>query len=243
MSSSANRQEISPYNLRDESAEEKYHFASECQDKANKVVAHYFALELAAYFYNHVYPRVDIATMIRECNATYNLNMVHRNTYLITHKKQNDKMIESFEKEILPIIATDDHYQNLLKSKPIRLQHELKQNGVTRIELKYVVANRARVQAKRVQKLNFPNHYKAFGRFFYSCFTDSNGEKIWDDEKNTKDFKRDLDKERKHRKSHWKCSECTFDNPKEEAICECCGIGENPKPRNYSVLFTMHYDY
>mmetsp|Transcript_34123 Transcript_34123/g.55627 ORF Transcript_34123/g.55627 Transcript_34123/m.55627 type:complete len:266 (-) Transcript_34123:68-865(-) len=172
--------------LRDAYAQRKYREQSKAEDSDNKHVAHYFSLEIAAFI--NKYAGISNETLKFLCNDANNLRMVQANTNLSSHKLIDKKLIKSFEMVILPTVNADKTCRMLLQKNPTQLDEMLNIELIEPIRLDWNEAQRAKAQCKRVQKLPFPQHYRAFVRLFYRRFVDGKNRKLWHDSGNTKEF-------------------------------------------------------
>eukprot|EP01084_Bolivina_argentea_P254890 428619_1 len=184
--------DIKSSDLRDGYAQQKYRNQSKSTNKKVQDVAHYFSLDIAAFLNKFVHPSVPINTLKSICNNPNNFRMINKTTNRSNHKQIDNKLMNSFRDIILPKFNTNQKYKTLLQKNHCQLELAIKNNQMTCVTLKANEASRARAQAKRIQQLNFPNHYAAFVRLFYRCFKDSKGRYIWSDIRNTAEFKQYL---------------------------------------------------
>ena len=204
--------------LRDNYAQKRYRNQSKSKNKKKQHVAHYFSLDTAVYLNNQfVHPTVPVETLKALCNLEDNFRMVDRKTNLSNHKIYDNNMMNRFSNIIIPKFEENQRYKYLLETNPSRLEFEMTQNEMSREVLKRNAISRAKAQAKRVQRLNFPNHYKAAARLFFRSFTDSKQGNIWDDQDNQPEFKKYL-QEQQNKNMDDIDSECYNNDEEKELI-------------------------
>eukprot|EP00484_Ammonia_sp_Unknown_P006259 CAMPEP_0197056898 /NCGR_PEP_ID=MMETSP1384-20130603/90968_1 /TAXON_ID=29189 /ORGANISM="Ammonia sp." /LENGTH=260 /DNA_ID=CAMNT_0042491085 /DNA_START=97 /DNA_END=879 /DNA_ORIENTATION=+ len=178
--------------IRHGAAQTKYRGQSKAKDLSTKHCAHYFSLEIAVFLHEHVEPSVDVETMKRLCNEPLNFRIVSITTNRSTHRAIDKELMKNFEQLMLSEFSQTVKYKQWFKSNPSKLELEIIANRIGTVKLKGQSAQRAKAQAVRVQKLQFPNHYTAFARLFYRSFRDTKNRHIWNDSGNSAEFRQYL---------------------------------------------------